>query len=149
MTGRLYSWRADRRASRACIRHFIARAIEQKAWADGLPADWGSHVSDMSRQMAEGYRRDSVRTMARHSLEYARLRAFMAGAYGGPGDRPAAELWQTLHGPAAQPVWYYSSAAGCNVIGNTGSPFGPPLATDVEWNDWLQLRRLFEVRAAA
>ena len=95
---RLYSWRADRKASRECIRYFIRLAMRDKIWALQCTPEWDDRASDMSRDMRDKYRSQSLHAMARGSLEYCRLRAFMKGAYPGwPGDRPAWLRWTKLN----------------------------------------------------
>ena len=95
----LYTWRPDRRASRACIRHFVAKATKDKAWAATITDEWKAGASVVSLEMLGERQSRSVHHLARHALEYCRLRAFMPGAYGLPrwGDRPAAELWDSLN----------------------------------------------------
>lgn len=94
----LYSWRPDRKATREHIHHFVTKAVERKQWAATMPAnpdDWPA--SEVSRDMLRNYRSKTVKQLARDSLDYARLRAFMRGAYDGyPGDRPARDLWEKL-----------------------------------------------------
>ena len=93
---RLYSWSPERRASAAHIRHFIAQAVERKAWAATKPAVWRD-ASQMSQEMLAEVRASSIKQIARKAMEYARYRAFMPGAYSGwPGDKPAHDLWQSL-----------------------------------------------------
>lgn len=105
---RLWAWSTERKATRAHIRHFIGAALQDKAWAATMPANW--NASKMSCDHLDEIRLYSVRQLARKALEYARHRAFMPGAYAGyPGDRPARDLWEALRN--GTPARYYDSVA--------------------------------------
>lgn len=102
----LHSWKPERRASRECIRHFVRKAVERKAWLASLDAAWFRQASDMSKEMARETFAYSVHRLAREMLEYKRMRAFLcvgkadAGSYaptGWPIDRPAREAWLALN----------------------------------------------------
>lgn len=99
----LYSWRDDRKAGRKTIRHFIAEAVDRKAWAATMPDDW--QASEMSRQMLAEVRGSTIHQLARKAMEYARHRAFLRsggeGSHspnGWPIDKLAADLWASLRG---------------------------------------------------
>lgn len=91
---RLYSWHPERRATRSHIRYFIRQALERKKWAATMPEEW-KIASQMSQDMLAEYRALSVKELARKSMEYARLRAFMMDG-GRFINRPERTLWDTL-----------------------------------------------------
>jgi len=103
---KLYAWEPERKANRALIRHHIRQAMRNKIWAhEKAGPDWYARASDMSRTMADQYKAQSIKTLARASLEYHRLRAHQGlrapaqGSHcpsGWPWDRPAHELWNKL-----------------------------------------------------
>lgn len=97
---RLYSWREDRKASRECIRHFIRKAMARKIWALSVSPEWRDKASLMSNETAIEYATKSIHMIARGSLEYTRLRAWLGIREGGadwPWDRPARMLWLKLN----------------------------------------------------
>lgn len=102
---RLYAWATGRKASRACIGHHVARAAEdfRRARDPEIVRQGGEMQSEMQIRYAR-QRRQSVHQIARGSLEYARLRAYMPGAYSGyPGDRPMHDEWFGLNPHLASP----------------------------------------------
>jgi hypothetical protein len=102
----MYSWEADKRANKALILHHIGKALERRAWIEEqTPKKLEKHCT----YSVTVYHRDkvkSIKQLARDSLDYHRLRAFLGlrgdnegGSYcpqGWPWDRPANELWNQL-----------------------------------------------------
>lgn len=87
------------RASREAIRHHVrtaaliqARARAKVADPEAMARECGMNAIDHTRDASL-----SLHQLARKSLEYARMRASMGGAYAGyPGDRPAREKFDAL-----------------------------------------------------
>ncbi len=88
----LSSWTPERRATRSHIRNSIHYALCEKRLIATKPDDWNASI--ISLQWRDDARARSVKQLARHYLEYWRLRAFMSGGYlGTPGDREAHMRW--------------------------------------------------------
>lgn len=102
----LYSWQPEKRANKALILHHIAKAIERKKWCnEQTPKTLAKHCTYSVNEWQKD-KDKSVKRLARESLEYHRLRAFLGlrgenegGSYcpkGWPWDRPAHEEWMKL-----------------------------------------------------
>lgn len=105
---------ANRRATRAHIRHFVADAVARKRWAERVSPTWLAKASTVSRDMVEEYKSQSVKRLASQAMRYTRCRAFMPGAYSGwPGDKPANDLWRAL--ADGTPARFYDYTVGAYV----------------------------------
>lgn len=99
MTAPLF-WSPTRRASRACIKHFVAEALERKKWASAVTPEWASGASDVSRRWVEELNRSTVHAVARRALNYCRMRSSLGLRSDGSGwahDQPAFKLWTRLN----------------------------------------------------
>lgn len=81
----------------AHIRHFVRRAAKDKAWALSVTGEWKRNACDISLKMASDYASQTIKTIARSSLEYHKMRAkLVSSSLNRPMDPVAFKLWTSL-----------------------------------------------------